>query len=145
MRKPIVMLSNTSQYWEIVGKKVRADSYFGSTDGIHTVSIAISEFVGGVKIQGTLELDPTEDDWFDITLSSTCDNTALPEVRYPKDPSAPTGTNGGDSGVDAFTFVGNFTYLRAAVTRAHMGQTPDNNLDIVDLGVGSVKKVLLSL
>jgi hypothetical protein len=138
------MLSDTSQYWEITGDKIPADSWFGNTDGIHTVSIHYANFYGGFKLQGTLASEPTEDDWFDISLSSLSGTMVGPEVRYPTDPLSPTGLNGGDTGVDAFTFVGNFTYLRAAVVRDYLGNAPESNADIRALDVGSVTKVLLS-
>lgn len=139
------MLSDTSQYWEITGDKVKADSWFGNTDGIHTVSVQYQNFYGGFKLQGTLVFDPTEDDWFDIGLSALDGTGVGPEIRYPRDPVSPTGVNGGDTGVDAFTFVGNFTYLRALVVRDYLGSAPASNTEILALDVGSVSKVLLSL
>jgi hypothetical protein len=145
MRMTQIMLSDTSQYWEVTGDKVRADSWFGNTDGIHTVSVHYTNFYGGFRIQGTLSLDPSEDDWFDIGLGSLSSNSVGPEIRYPVDPLNPTGTNGGDSGSDAFTFVGNFTFLRAVLVRDYLGSAPASNEDIMSLDVGKINKVLLSI
>ena len=145
MRKPIVMMSETSQYWELTGDKVRADSWFGYTDGLHTVSVSVSEFTGAFGIQGTLELNPTESDWFDINLTTASDGTACPLVRYPLIPDGPTGKESGDTGVQAYSFVGNFVYLRALMVRDYLGQEPASNYDILDLKVGSITRVLLSL
>lgn len=144
-RIPQVMLSDTSQYWEVTGDKVKADSWFGNTDGIHTVSVHYTDFVGGFRLQGTLALDPKEDDWFDIGLSQLNGVNVGPEFRYPKVPLAPTGKNGGDTGSDAFTFVGNFTHLRALMVRDYLGNAPNSNEDIQRLDVGGIDRVLLSL
>ena len=139
MRKPVVMLTNTSGLWEVVGDEIRADSWFGNTDGIHTISVQYSNFVGAFKIQGTLELNPTEVDWFDVSLQG---QTLL---KYPKNEHAPTGQNGGDDGIEAFTFIGNYTYLRAIMVRDYLGQTPTSNYEIDSLHVGVINQVLLSL
>ena len=48
-----------------VGDAVPGDSYYGFTDGIHTVAIYGNNLSGRVKIQGTLAQNPTNDDWFD--------------------------------------------------------------------------------
>lgn len=145
MRKPIVMLTNTSQYWEVTGTPVRADGWFGNSDGIHTVSIHFTDFIGGFKLQGSLMTEPTENDWFDINMHPYTATVTGPEIRYPQDPNAPTGTTGGDTGSDAFTFVGNFTYLRAVVVRDYLGSAPTSNEQILSLHVGSIDKVLLGL
>lgn len=143
MRKPVVMLSNTDRQWEVVGARVRADGYFGSTDGIHTISVHYTNLKGGFKIQGTLSLDPSEDDWFDIQLNGSACPAGSSYVEYPRDPYAATGPSGGDTGVDAFTFVGNFTYLRAILTRSYLGDTPPNNVALQTYG--EIDRVLLSL
>ena len=140
-----IMLSDTSQLWEVTGKKVKADAWYGNTDGIHTVSVQYSNFYGGFKIQGTLSLNPTEDDWFDIGLSSITGPGIGPEIRYPRDTTSPTALNGGDTGIDAFTFVGNFTFLRALLVRDYLGSTPASNSEILELDVGAINKVLLSI
>jgi len=136
------MMANTSNKFEVIGPAVRADSYFGYTDGLHTVSVHFNNFTGRVKIQGTLAMDPTDVDWFDIHLDGQ-----VAYVQYPKDPQNPTTyTNGtsfiGDSGVDAFTFVGNFTHLRATIEREYLGLV-NQNQTLNNLGV--IDKVLLSL
>lgn len=142
-RRSIKMMTNTSREMEVTGPKVRADSYFGYTDGMHTVSVHISNLTGRFKLQGTLSMEPTDNDWFDIYLEGNpCQGK--PYVQYPRDPAHPTtfvsGGWIGDSGVDAFTFVGNFTFLRAKLERGYLGMV---NIDHNSLGV--IDKVLLSL
>lgn len=143
MRKPQIMMNNTSQKWEHTGIPVRAHSYFGNTSGIHTVSVHYFNFIGGFSLQGTLVLNPTEKDWFDIYLNGyncSCNGTI---IKYPKDNFSPTGQNMGDSGVDAFTFIGNFTFLRARLVRSYLGDGPGGFNGINDYG--AIDKVILSL
>lgn len=139
-RKSILMMSGTGRDINVVGKAIRADSYFGFTDGLHTVSVSYYNFVGGFKLQGTLSLDPSEDDWFDINLATArCNNDGV--ITYPKDPARPTSKgNIGDTGTDAFTFVGNFVYLRAVLTRDYLIPPPGEGADL-----GQISKVLLAL
>lgn len=137
-RKPVLMMTNTNRQLNVVGDKIRADSWYAMTDGLHTIQVVYNNLVGGFKVQGTLSDDPKEGDWFDIGITGRkCNNNQM--IQYPLDPNNPTGENGGDSGTDAFTFIGNFTYLRAVLDRSYLGDiSPDANL-------GSIDRVLLSL
>lgn len=142
-RRSIKMMTNTTGKFEEVGPAVRADSYFGYADGLHTVAVHVNNLTGRFVLQGTLAMEPTESDWFDIYLQGNpCGNE--PYVQYPKDPARPTTqiTGGyiGDTGVDAFTFMGNFTFLRAKLEREYLGQ-----VDFQNNSLGVIDKVLLSL
>jgi len=144
-RRSVLMLSNTTGKFEVTGPAIRADSYYGYTDGIHTISIHTNNFTGRVRIQGTLSLNPTESDWFDIHLQGQGMCDSVPYIQYPKDPAKPTaltpqGGYIGDDATDAFTFIGNFTFLRAKVERQYLG-----NIDINENNLGVVDKILLSL
>ena len=120
-RKTVTLLSQTGTIeLDKTGDAVPGDSYYGFTDGIHTVAIYGQDLSGRVKIQGTLEQNPTEDDWFDILFSG------LPFRDY---------TN--FTGVEGFTFVANLVYLRASLDRSALGLT---NLQTS----GYVEKILLN-
>lgn len=120
-RKTVTLLSQTgSLELDKTGEAVPGDSYYGFTDGIHTVAIYGQDLSGRVKIQGTLEQNPTEDDWFDILFSG------LPFRDY---------TN--FTGVEGFTFVANLVYLRASLDRTALGLS---NLQTS----GYVEKILLN-
>lgn len=54
--------------------KVKGDGYYGFSDGVHTVFWRVLNFVGTVRIQGTLAKDPAETDWFDCNLLTADDN-----------------------------------------------------------------------
>ena len=59
------------------GEKYKGDGYYGRSDGLHTIQVNLSGFLGEVQLQGTLAVDPTADDWFTVTLGSgqTIDTT----------------------------------------------------------------------
>lgn len=128
-RKSILMLKNTGKLYNVVGDKIRADSYFGMTDGLHTVQASFKNFTGGFGIQGTLSLNPTDSDWFWIELKQIKDFDQSPFIALPINPLSPTGNAGtgvthvGDTREMAWTFSGNFTYLRAVVIRDYLNYT----------------------
>lgn len=128
-RKSILILKNTGKLYNVVGDKVRADSYFGMTDGLHTVQASFKNFTGGFGIQGTLSLNPRDEDWFWIELKHIVDFDQEPFVKFPRNPLAPTGSGGtgashiGDTREMAWTFRGNFTFIRAVVIRDYMNFT----------------------
>jgi hypothetical protein len=144
------MLTSTQKEQEVTGVPIKGDSYFGYTDGVHTAQITYTNFTGGVGIQGTLSLDPQEEDWFWINLPGIEDFDAVPYLMYPKDPLAPTGAESietsivGDTGTEAFTFKGNFTFLRAMITRTFIDPFPVQPTDGTWY-LGSVDKVLLCI
>jgi hypothetical protein len=142
LRKSVLMMTNTGTNWNLVGDSIRADAFYGYTDGLHTVQIIYSNFVGSFGIQGTLALNPQPEDWFWIRLNPN-DNVNN-YINYPIDPLAPTGSNGGDTGSMAFSFIGNFTYLRAVLNRDSIQPTPVNP-QWDTWTYGEIDKVLLSL
>mgnify|MGYP003313450195 CR=1 FL=1 len=104
-RKTVTLLPQTgSLELNTTGSAVPGDSYYGYTDGIHTVAIYGQSLSGRVKIQGTLATNPTDDDWFDVLF------TGLPYKDY-----------NNFTGVEGFTFVANLVYLRASLDRTALG------------------------
>ena len=75
--------------------KVKGDGYYGYTDGLHTVAYFLNDFVGTLKMQGSLAETPTSTDWFDI------DGTTM------------TNAVAGSTPV-TYNFTGNFVWLRVA-------------------------------
>lgn len=53
--------------------KVRGNGYYGYTDGLHTVSYKLTNFLGLIRFQATLATDPQEADWFDIVETTQGD------------------------------------------------------------------------
>jgi hypothetical protein len=131
IRKSVQMMTNTGTKWNVIGEPVRADAYYGYTDGIHTVQVIYQNFVGGFGIQGTLALDPKPEDWFWIRLNPNGDvNT--PFIPFPIDASLAT------------TFLGNFVYLRAVLSRDYI-QPVNVNTTWQNWQFGQIDSVLLSL
>jgi hypothetical protein len=143
IRKSVLMMTNTGTEWNVIGEAIRADAYYGYTDGIHTVQVIYQNLVGGFGLQGTLSLDPQPEDWFWIRLNPNGD-VHTPFIPYPIDPYAPNGNNGGDTGSMATTFIGNFVYLRAVLTRDYLQPVPVSP-QWQTWQYGQIDKVLLSL
>ena len=115
--------------------KVKADGYYGRTDGLHTVSSSITNFQGRIHLEGSLATEPTEDDWFPIYLTSGNSFRQYPVT------SAPSGSNGlGDTTTEAWTFRANILWLRARVDRYYLNAGSYDNAQH-----GTVDKILLNL
>ena len=140
-RKSIIMMTNTGQNHNLVGDAKRADSYYGRTDGLHTIQVIVNNFTGSFGVQGTLATEPTEADWFDINLNANRNvSSASPYVTFPENPAEPTGQTG-DNTTLAFTFVGNFVWLRAILDRSNLIEPEPTN----PAPYGNIDRVLLSM
>ena len=78
-------------------EKQKGAGYHKLRGGLHTYVFQTDSFVGVIKLQGTLELYPGENDWVDI------DNTTLLVGSDSTMTGSPTGN-----------FTGNFIWIRAA-------------------------------
>lgn len=47
--------------------KSKGSGYNKNGDGVHTVVYIVDSFIGTIKMQGTLELYPGDNDWVDIS------------------------------------------------------------------------------
>jgi phosphoribosylformylglycinamidine (FGAM) synthase-like amidotransferase family enzyme len=100
-KETVVLLENVSVEAATAGfsygEKRKGSGYHKSTDGVHTAVFQFNNFIGSVKIQGTLELYPNNTDWVDVegTTITVEDSSALT-------------TN------ETRTFIGKFVYIRAA-------------------------------
>ena len=80
--------------------KQKGAGYHGKSNGIHTAVFQLDNFVGDIKLQGSLERYPTDTDWFDIEF----ENQQLISFL---DSSIATST-------ETRNFIGNFVWIRAA-------------------------------
>lgn len=109
---------------------VKGEGYYNGTDGIHTIQINISQFEGKIEIQGSLMSQPTENDWFVVSLSSkilnentfTIDTTGLISNVYNTannlstlNYTTPTSTT------VILNLLGNFVWLRAKISDFNQG------------------------
>lgn len=85
------------------GDKVKGDGYYGFSDGVHTVQTRVTNFVGTLKVQGSLVKDPANTDWVDI------DNIVVGD--------------GSTATTNSFlnNFTGNFVWIRVSVTEFTAG------------------------
>jgi len=113
-------MGNSGTKLNLIGDPVPGDSYYGYTDGIHTVAIYGENLTGRIRIQGTLAKHPTEEDWFNILLSG------IPYRDYTE-----------FTGVEGFTFTANLVYLRAVLDRDSFGIT-----DVAEAGY--VEKIYMN-
>lgn len=107
--------SHSSGTQTLQSDKVKGDAYFGTTDGLHTIMVDLSAFIGTIKIQGSLEDTPSATDWFDIDLSDgefTIDTTGkvtdvvVDNLAY----------SIAETSMKAYNCTGNFVWLRADVS-----------------------------
>jgi hypothetical protein len=111
------------------GEKFKGDGYYGRSDGIHTVQWNLANFVGSIGVQGTLAVNPTEEDWFKISLGNFNDfsvgttgkvSTILLRFVDYKEPT---------SGPFVYNFIGNYVWVRA---------------NVFDWTSGTIKSVIMS-
>ena len=117
----VVMMVGDNQRDQLSGP-VRGDGYYGYRDGTHTVAVTFANFIGRIQIEATLEINPTEADWFPIWL------TAASPYKQINDPK---------TGTEAFTFQGNFVLLRFRKLRSYLSSSYTS--------VGDISKVMLSI
>jgi len=85
------------------GEKYKGDGYYGRADGLHTVQYNITGFQGKIKMQATLAIDPTSNDWF------TLDSTEHETIGFANDSATATGSH-------IKNFTGNYVWVRAVVS-----------------------------
>jgi hypothetical protein len=97
--------------------KVKGDGYYGFSDGMHTVAWRVSDFVGTVKIQGSLAQDPASTDWVDINLreadgsySATADGLISEVTTLSQQYTTATSES------RVYNLKGNFVWIRANIS-----------------------------
>ena len=82
----------------------KGDGYFGSSDGLHTVTYTVTpNFEGTLTVQASLITDPIESDWFGVKDT---------DIEY-STPIVPATTT-----TNYVNFTGNFVWIRAIVHRS---------------------------
>lgn len=99
----------------VTGEKFKGDGYYGRSDGLHTIQIDLNGFIGKVEVQGTLAIDPAEDDWFTVELgtgSMSVDTTGLlteQNITFVEYAESTTNTK-------SYNFTGNYVWIRAKIS-----------------------------
>jgi hypothetical protein len=99
----------------------RGDGYYGYREGFHTIAVQFNQFLGRVQIEATLDINPTEADWFPVWI--------LPSTPYKQYSTPKTGN-------EAFMFRGNFVLVRFRKIRSYLTDTSS---------IGDITKVMLSI
>ena len=116
----ILSTSGFSGSTTLTSEKVKGDAYFGQSDGLHTVVVNITGFTGTIKIQGSLETTPGDNDWFDIELgaddfavdtSGLITKVAAESLIY----------NVVETSKKSYNASGNFVWLRADISNWQSG------------------------
>lgn len=132
-RRSIQLMSNTGQTMNQISDVVKGDSYYGFSDGLHTISVTYNQFVGRLRIQGTLSLNPTEADWFDI-LPEFTNGRSFNERGWVQ-----FNSNDPAKGTEAYTFRANIAFVRVYMDRRHVADGAT-----YDPYYGSIDRVILS-
>lgn len=85
----------------ITGAQHKGDGFYGRSDGLHTIQVTVTGFIGKVAMQGTLAAEPTESDWFAI---SNAELIAADEDSAFRD------------GSFMYNFTGNYVWVRAVIS-----------------------------
>ena len=103
--------TTTLDHTGFVTDKTKGDGYFSQPEGVHTVAYQVvnlgdstDDFIGTIKMQGSLATTPTEDDYFDI--------------------SGTTYTSDQSTTIASFNFTGNFVWVRAKITTTNASGNP---------------------
>jgi hypothetical protein len=132
-RRSVTLMSATGTDMNRFSEVAQGDSYYGYTDGLHTVQVIYNQYVGRLRIQCTLSLSPTEDDWFDIVPASST-GTSFNLAGYVQ-----FNANNPANLSEAYTFQGNYTYIRVYMDREHIGDG-----STYDPSYGQISRVILS-
>ncbi len=132
-RRSIILMSATGTDMNQYSDTVKGDSYYGYTDGYHTIQATYDQFIGRLRIQATLLLEPTDDDWFDLVPSETT-GTRFSGLGYVQFTSTDQASKSG-----AYSFKGNYAYLRVYLDREHVGDGAT-----YDTSYGQVSRIVLS-
>jgi len=119
---PATLLTNKNEL-SFTGTKIPSDAYYGFTGGLHSIGIDVTSFIGRIYIEGTLALNPTDNDWFTVSL----------------DPINGFVEYNDETSVNGYTFRGNLMYIRARIDRDYLPGSPDLST------LGSINKILLNV
>ncbi len=132
-RRSVTIMSATGTEMNKYSETVKGDSYYGYTDGFHTIQVTYNQYVGRLRLQGTLSLNPTSSDWFDV-IATTTSGTSWNSSGYVQ-----FNANNPADLSEAYSFQGNFTYLRVYMDREHIGDG-----ETYDPSYGQISRVILS-
>ena len=132
-RRSINMLSATGTTMNQYSTDIKGDSYYGYSDGLHSVQVIYEQFIGRVRIQATLAIAPESTDWFDL-VPTTTSGTEFNGAGYVQ-----FNSNNPGNLAECYTFTGNYTFVRVYMDREHVGDGTT-----YDSSYGQIRQVILS-
>lgn len=123
---PLISYSiNTPQ--PFTGDKFKGAGFYGKSSGLHTLQWNLYDFVGTMRIQATLELNPNENDWFFVNLGNDIlvTDTTGKVSKYNSNKFEYTEST---NGIYGSNFVGNYVWVRAYITDWTAGNVNSINL-----------------
>ena len=90
------------------GEKFPGAGYFQKETASHTATYSVINFIGVIKMQGSLELEPGEGDWFDIENTNISGDRGIFGSQF-LNPDDSTSVEH-----ETVSFTGNFVWVRAA-------------------------------
>lgn len=107
------MLRPMNEEITITGEPVRAAGWYGHTNGLHTVSISVQNFIGRISVQAAVTTVPSDSDWFSM----------LPEgvafIQYPQNGYVVMSPATGQTSTYGFSFTSNIVWMRAIMDRSY--------------------------
>lgn len=106
------------------GEKFKGDGYYSRDDGLHTVQISLTGFIGTIEIEGTLGVDPEDPfytncndgtDWSPVLVESPLCVTTTGLWQCELRPMTLIYTEP-ETSIKVYNFTGNYTWLRAYIT-----------------------------
>ena len=131
--KTVLVLGDTDIEKDVVSEPIQAGGFYSLSDGKHKLVVYTgTAFQGRIYLEGTLALDPKEEDWYNIPLNH------LPYQEFPiYDEDCTVISN---NKVYEYEFEGLPTYIRVKLDREYLKCNNPN----CDCGIyGNLRKVLL--
>lgn len=137
--KTVPVLADTDVEFNVVSNPIQAGGYYSMSDGKHKLVIYTgTAFVGRIILEGTLEKEPTENDWFNIPLEHK------PFVEFPIiDPK--TDIPCSNNKVFEYEFTSLATFIRVKLDREYLKLENPRCFPKCEYNIyGNLRKVLLS-
>jgi len=89
----------------LTSEKFKGDGYYGRSDGLHTIQVGLNGFIGKIKIEACLNVNPSDEDWFTVILEDLSSASNAIILEYLEN----------ETSSKLYNCKGNFIFLRAKV------------------------------
>lgn len=133
--------TNVDYKWNEKTEKMPVGGYYGSTSGLHTIAFVLRNFIGRIKIQGTLASNPTEHDWFTIKITKNDEYLEFNDNEIYNVNTDTLHRERGSTGTFSENINGNFTYMRVLIERDYISTNPTNEQKQI---AGNIEEILIN-